>query len=290
MIGSIPVHIPQDFADYELIDSGNGAKLERYGTYVMSRPDPRALWKRQASSDIWAKADAEFIRTSDQSGNWHIRTRPPSPWILRYGNLSFVLKSTAFKHIGVFPEQAVNWDFLMDTIGEKPLKILNLFAYTGGATLACLAAGASVTHVDASKPSLSWATENAAASGLDGKPVRWILDDAYKFVLREGRRGNTYDGIIMDPPLFGRGSKGEVWKLTDDLVKLVTACKSILSDQPAFFLLNAYTVDLSAITLGHIAHDLIKLPGSLEYGELALKDSTSGRLLPSGIFARWRNS
>lgn len=290
MHNAIPVYTPQSFDEYELIDSGDGLKLERFGTYTVSRPEPHAIWQKSAPENVWNNADAVYHRTSDSAGTWEIRKNPPHPWTIRYKHLSFILKPTTFKHVGVFPEQAPNWDFLMQTIHSKPLRILNLFAYTGGATLACLSTGAHVTHVDASKPSLTWARENAEASKLIDKPVRWIFDDAYKFVLREQRRGNTYDGIIMDPPHFGRGAKGEVWKLTHDLPKLLAACKTILSDTPALFLLNAYTVDLSAIAVSRLTHELMGGHGTHEFGELCLKETASKKLLPCGIFARWRAS
>jgi len=207
---------------------------------------------------------------------------------VRYDRLTFILRPTEFKHVGVFPEQAVNWLWLTKTIGGKPLNVLNLFAYTGGATMAAAAAGAKVTHVDAVKSTIDWAHENIRASNLVDKPVRWIEEDAYKFVLRESRRGSTYDGIIMDPPRFGRGTKGEVWKLEDDLPKLVNACISILSPNPTFFLLNAYTADLSSIAVANLLTSAMsRHKGTVSFGELALKESSSGRLLPNGIFARW---
>jgi len=286
----IPIVTPGLWTDYELIDSGNGAKLERFAGYTLSRPDPRALWK-PADPTVWNRADAAYIRKDDTTGDWKVTNAPPDPWRITYGKLTFVLKATAFKHIGVFPEQAPNWDWIRRIIANRPLRILNLFAYTGGATLAALSAGASVTHVDASKPSITWAKENARASGFTDKPVRWILEDAYKFVLREGRRGSTYDGIIMDPPRFGRGAKGEVWKIEEDLPKLLTAVGDILAPKPSLFLLNAYTVDLSSIALSHVVRDLMRTEaGSYEAGELAIRDTTTGRLLPSGVFARWSHA
>ena len=287
---AIQILVADNWQDYELIDSGNGNKLERFGTYILSRPDPRAIWQPVEPQSVWESADASYVRTSDTSGTWHIKNQPPETWKIRYDDLSFILKPTAFKHVGVFPEQAPNWRWISEHIAGKPLNVLNLFAYTGGATLAALAAGATVTHVDASKPSISWARENAEASSLSGKPVRWILDDAYKFVLRESRRGVTYDGIIMDPPRFGRGAKGEVWKLDTDLPKLLKACSMILPDRPKFFLLNAYTADLSSIAIQNLLSDFLKLfGGDIQSGELALTEK-GGRLLPNGIFARWSAS
>ena len=256
---TLSIEYPKDWKDYELIDSGDGMKLERFGQFRVARTDPRAIWK-------------------PHTHNWTSDKLPPH-WNISYKHLTFVLKPTQFKHVGVFPEQAVNWNWLTKTIDGRSLNVLNLFAYTGGATMAAAASGARVTHVDAVKSAIDWAHENIRASKLETKPIRWIEEDAYKFVLREARRGNTYDGIIMDPPRFGRGTKGEVWKLEDDLPKLVDACRNILSSKPAFFLLNAYTADLSSISIGNLL-------GTTSFGELALRDS-SGRLLPNGIFARW---
>lgn len=290
MGNTIPVLTSDDWQDYELIDSGNGRKLERFGAYVMSRPDPRVLWQPGAGGDVWEAADAVYESRTETAGDWDIRNSPPQDWRLRYRDLIFILKPTAFKHVGVFPEQAPNWQFIRSEVGGRPLSVLNLFAYTGGATLAALSAGAHVTHVDASKPSISWAKDNAEASGLTGKPVRWILDDAYKFVLREARRGVVYDAIIMDPPRFGRGAKGEVWKLESDLPKLLAACRTILSPTPSFVLINAYTADISSIVLSHLLSDFMaRGEGTFEAGELALTASSDGRLLPNGIFARWSN-
>lgn len=283
---TLSIEYPTDWADYELIDSGGGEKLERFGSYVLVRPDPRAIWTKSAP-DTWALADATYRRTDPKTGQWETKTSPPSPWQVRYDNLTFILRATEFKHVGVFPEQAVNWNWLTKTIGGKSLKILNLFAYTGGATMAAMAAGAQVTHVDSVKSAIDWAHENVSTSKLEAKPIRWIEEDAYKFVLRESRRGNHYDGIIMDPPRFGRGTRGEVWKLEDDLPKLLAACISILSPNPTFFLLNAYTADLSSIAIANLLTSSMKdKNGIVSFGELALRDSF-GRFLPSGIFARW---
>ena len=284
---NIPVAFPEDWIEYELIDSGDGEKLERFNTYTLIRPDPRALWNKH-SPDLWNKADASFKRTDPKSGDWILTTPPPSPWHIHYDSLTFTLRPTEFKHVGIFPEQAVNWKWLREIIDSKPLKILNLFAYTGGATMAALSAGGSVTHVDAAKSTIIWAKENVAASWLLDKPVRWIEDDAYKFVLREGKRNNTYDGIILDPPRFGRGSRGEIWKLENDLPKLLAACKQILSANPAFILINAYTADISSIVLHNMLQSMMsESGGTITSGELALKETASGNLLPNGIFARW---
>lgn len=255
---TLQIEFPIDWIDYELIDSGDGMKLERFGKYTIARTDPRAIW-------------------TPRTQNWSSDT-PPAKWNISYNHLTFILKPTQFKHVGIFPEQVVNWNWLKTIIDNKPLKILNLFAYTGGATMAAAAAGAQVTHVDAAGSAIDWAHENVRASNLSDKPIRWIEEDAMKFILREAKRGNSYDGIIMDPPRFGRGTKGEVWKLEDDLPKLLSACKNILSTNPAFILLNAYTADLSSIAIGNLLE-------THEFGELALRDSF-GTLLPSGIFAR----
>ena len=279
---------PSDWTDYELIDSGEGAKLERFGTYIISRPDPRAIWNPCAPKSTWEGANATYVRSTKDDGHWNIKTPPPDDWKIRYHDLVFTLKPTSFKHVGVFPEQAVNWEWMERVIGGKPIKVLNLFAYTGGATLACLSAGAEVVHVDSSKPAIDWANDNLRASGLQDKPVHWILEDVVKFVNRETRRGHTYDGLILDPPRFGRGTKGEVWKIEEDLPNLLTLCRSLLSPKPAFVLINAYTADLASIVLGNMLTDMMDSESS--FGELALKDTTSGRLLPNGIFARWSAS
>lgn len=288
---TITILTPTDWTEYELIDSGEGMKLERFGTYVIARPDPRAIWQRQAPRAIWDAAHALYIRKTNDDGYWNIKTPPPSDWRIRYRDLTFTLKPTSFKHVGIFPEQAVNWQWMHERIAGSPLRVLNLFAYTGGATMAAASAGATVTHVDSAKSTIEWAKENANASGLSTAPIRWITDDAYKFSQRETRRGSTYDGLILDPPRFGRGPKGEVWKIEDDLPNLLTTCRQLLSPKPAFILINAYTADLSGIVLSHLMTDLTRgLGGTVTSGELALADSTSGRLLPNGIYARWSAS
>jgi 23S rRNA (cytosine1962-C5)-methyltransferase len=285
---------PLGWTDYELIDSGNGEKLERFGSYMMIRPDPRIIWNKTDAS-LWEKADASYIRSSQTEGHWIIRNQPPANWRISYKNLVFTLKPTEFKHTGVFPEQAVNWDWIQEVVGArkakedtKEIKILNLFAYTGGATLAATSAGAVVTHVDSAKGAIDWAHENFAASGFEGKPVRWIVEDAFKFITREAKRGNTYDGIIMDPPRFGHGNKGEIWKLEKDLPKLLQTCKTILSKTPLFVLLNAYTADLSPIAIGNAVTDLLAPNGNSTIHELTLQESSGKRLVPNGISVRWR--
>lgn len=288
---SIPVFYPTDWKTYELLDSGYGEKLEQFDGYTVIRPDPRILWKKSQPNAMWDNADATYRRLDLTNGNWYYRQPPPSPWTLPYKNLSFFLKPTNFKHVGIFPEQAVNWNWLTQIIAGRPLCVLNLFAYTGGATLAAAAAGAQVTHVDAAKSTIAWARKNAKLSKLDKRPIRWIEDDAYKFVLREAKRGNTYDGIILDPPKFGRGTKGEVWKIETDLPQLLAACRSVLSKTPQFFLVNAYTADLSALVLHQLLFDTIQgITGTHIFGELALKESGSNRVVPNGIFARWNST
>jgi 23S rRNA (cytosine1962-C5)-methyltransferase len=284
----ISVEYPVDWTEYELIDTGDGEKLERYGTYTLVRPDPRILWPKSLPVDAWNCANATYRRSDPKTGEWFIESPPPDPWRIQYHNLTFTLRPTEFKHVGVFPEQAVNWMWLEKIIKRKSLNILNLFAYTGGASMAAALAGARVTHLDAVKSSIDWANDNVKASHLEKAYIRWIQDDAMKFVLREGKRGNTYDGIIMDPPRFGRGTKGEVWKLEYDLPKLIRACAQILSPSPALFLINTYTADMSSVTLQHLVGSILGDKGGIvTSGELALKESRAGRLLPSGIFARW---
>lgn len=291
MESSITILSPADWKEYELIDSGDGMKLERFGRYVVARPDPRAIWQRRADKSVWDRADATFVRLTSDDGRWDIRTAPPSDWNLRYYDLVFTLKPTSFKHVGIFPEQAANWQWMRNIINGEPLKVLNLFAYTGGATMAALSAGAQVTHVDSAKSTIEWAKANVAASGLSEKPIRWITDDAYKFAFRETKRKNAYDGIILDPPRFGRGPKGEIWKIEDDLPKLLSVCNELLSPNAKFILVNAYTADLSGLVLSHLVHDLMRdKKGTITSGELTIADTTSGRLLPNGIFARWQAS
>ena len=277
--------------DYELIDSGNGKKLERYGNFVLSRPDPQALWKTHIEPAIWSDADATFVRKG-KNVDWKKKKELPDAWPISLGGLMFEIRTTSFKHTGLFPEQSENWKWLTRITGtasqSKPINILNLFGYTGGATLACAKAGASVTHVDGSKMAIDWAKKNQKLSGLSDKPVRWILDDAILFLKREIKRGNKYDGIIMDPPAFGHGPKGEVWKIEEQLSELIELCGNVLSDKPVFFLINGYASGYSPIAY---QNNLLFLKdsfgGTIETGELAIEESKTGRLLPCGIFARW---
>ena len=276
------------FDDYSLIDSGNGRRLEQFGKYIISRPDPQAIWKPLKNEDFWQKADAVYVQNG-RKGYWD-KNSVPEKWTLKYKGLKFYCRLTPFKHTGVFPEQSLNWEF-MEKILEKAgrqANILNLFGYTGASTLVAAGAGSKVTHVDASKPSITWAKENQEASGLSEKPVRWILDDAVKFVKREIKRGVRYDGIIMDPPVYGHGPEGEVWDFNRSFPELVGLCRQVLSENPHFFIVNAYAVSASSIMLVNVVNDFCKnLGGNTEYGELALKEEETERLLSTGIFARW---
>ncbi len=277
--------------DYELLDSGDGEKLERYGKFVLSRPDPQALWGKRLPVLEWQNADAVFVH-SGAKGGWKKKPTVPEKWKIEFGGLSFFIKPTAFKHTGLFPEQEPNWKWIIDNIksANRPVSILNLFGYTGGATLAALSAGAEVAHIDGSKSAIVWAKENATLSGLDKKPVRWILDDAREFVKRELRRGKRYDGIIMDPPAFGHGPKKELWKIEDDFLIFMKLCEEVLSDKPSFFLINGYSAGYSAIAYENNLSSLVdKFGGEIEKGELAIEESGNGRMLPAGIFARWKN-
>jgi 23S rRNA (cytosine1962-C5)-methyltransferase len=274
---------------YELLDSGDEEKLERYGKFVLRRPDPQALWSKALKESEWQKADAYFFREAEETG-WRKNRPMPEEWQIGLGNIKFNIRPTAFKHTGVFPEQLANWTWTQDLIkkADHPVKVLNLFGYTGGATLAALAAGAEVTHVDSSKASVTWANQNAETSGLKDKPVRWIPEDARKFVSREITRGNKYDGIILDPPAFGRGAQGEVWKIERDLVPLIKQCRQIMTDKPLFFILNGYAAGYSSQAYYNLIFPYFeKLDGKFEIGELMIVESSAKRLLPCGIFARW---
>ena len=266
--------------DYELLDSGAGRRLERFGGYVLDRPDPQAIWL--PSTQNW-QADAAFGDT------WQIKNHIPEKWLMHHKDLAFWARLTPFKHTGIFAEQVVHWDWLVNKLQtpnpKSPLKILNLFGYTGIASLAATKAGARVTHVDASKPAITWARENMLASGLPEDAIRWIVDDVAAFVEREIRRGNKYDGIIMDPPIYGKGPKGETWDFQHNFSKLMADCKSLLSDDARLLVVNAYAISASALMLKNVLQDY--LDGEIEYGELALVEKSAGRLLSTGIFARW---
>lgn len=281
--------------NYELIDSGEGYRLERFGTYVLSRPDPQIIWKRNKPREIWEKADAVFERTSFDKGVWIKKNQHmPDSWIIQYKTLSFLVKLSPFKHTGVFPEQCTQWDFIQEKVEQRITqsssspKILNLFAYTGIATLAAARAGATVTHVDASRPAIGWAKENQRVSQLQEKPIRWILDDAVKFTQREIKRGVFYDAIILDPPVFGHGPNGKAWKFNEHFPQLLEICRQILSEKPIFILVNAYAISSSAIMLQNVLHDYFHdLVGTIEVGELAIQEHDSMRCLSTGIFATW---
>ncbi|MCY1713767.1 class I SAM-dependent methyltransferase [Caproiciproducens galactitolivorans] len=282
-----------NWKDYELIDTSEGERLERWGNVVLIRPDPQIIWNTPKDDPLWRGANARYNRSSTGGGSWQEMKKVPPMWKIGYGELTFQLKTMGFKHTGIFPEQAVNWDFAMDKIrgANWPVKVLNLFGYTGAATLACLKAGAEVCHVDASKGMVAWAKENAAASGLSDRPVRWLVDDCVKFVQREQRRGNTYDGIIMDPPSYGRGPNGEVWKLEEQLYPLVDLCVPILSENPLFFLLNSYTTGLSPAVMEYLLGVLIqkKFGGRISSDEIGLPVTRSGLVLPCGSTAIWES-
>lgn len=278
--------------DYELIDTSSGEKLERWGSVVLIRPDPQIIWETPKKNPLWREADAHYLRSSEGGGHWETQKPVPPAWKIQYADLTFRVKMMGFKHTGIFPEQAVNWDFAMQKIRKagRPVKVLNLFGYTGAATLACLAAGASVCHVDASKGMVTWAKENAEASGLAGCPVRWLVDDCEKFVRREQRRGNVYDAIIMDPPSYGRGPNGEVWKLEEQLYPLVQMCLPILSQNPLFFLLNSYTTGLSPAVMEYLLGVLLcrKYGGKVSSSEIGLPVTETGLVLPCGSTAIWQ--
>ena len=280
-----------NWKDYELLDTSAGERLERWGVVILIRPDPQIIWNTPKQLALWKQAHARYRRSSTGGGAWQILKKVPPVWKISYGDLRFQLKTMGFKHTGVFPEQAVNWDFTGNLIrnAPKPLKVLNLFAYTGGATLACAQAGASVCHVDASKGMVAWARENAAASGLSDRPIRWLVDDCIKFVQREQRRGNRYDGIIMDPPSYGRGPGGEVWKLEEQLFSLVELCRSILSPDAKFFLLNSYTTGLSPSVMEYLLGVLLQKPmgGRVASDEIGLPVTSTGQVLPCGSTAIW---
>ncbi|MFA6392537.1 MAG: class I SAM-dependent methyltransferase [Candidatus Paceibacterota bacterium] len=293
--------------EYELLDSGEGQKLERYGKYTMSRPDPEALWKKNLNDKEWQEAHLEFIRNGTKN-KWIIKNGVPNNWNISYGDLKFSIKPTSFKHIGLFPEQLSNWEWMKEliknshrsdlgaeskkslglTYGNKPISVLNLFAYTGGATLAAALAGAEVCHVDGSKNAVEWARTNAELSGLKDASIRWLIEDVVLFLKREVKRGRKYDAIIMDPPSFGHGPKDELWKIEEDFLNLMNLCGQVLSDDPLFILINGYTAGYSSIVYENNLRDLMKdYKGKIEGGELVIEESGSKRLLPCGIFARW---
>ncbi len=284
----------QNWNDYELIDATAGNRLERWDKAVLVRPDPQVIWKREPADPRWQQADGVYHRSAQGGGRWEMRRRLPEKWTIRWGELTLVVSPTGFKHTGVFPEQAVNWEWYQKKIAAagRPIRVLNLFGYTGGATLACAAAGASVCHVDASKGIVAWARENAAASGLTDRPIRWIVDDCAKFVAREIRRGSFYDAIIMDPPSYGRGPGGEVWKLEDNIYDLMTLCEGVLSKDPLFVAVNSYTTGLSPAVMEYILKTgLVPVYGGRTWcDEIGLPVSATGGVVPCGATAVWEQA
>ncbi len=282
--------ISSDWKDYEILDCSDGEKLERWGNYTLVRPDPQAIWQTPKHNPKWFTPDGSYKRSSSGGGKWTNRALPPS-WRISYKELTFQIKPMNFKHTGLFPEQAVNWDFIMEKIraAQRPISVLNLFAYTGGATVAAAKAGATVCHVDAAKGMVAWARENAQASDLSDAPIRWIVDDCVKFVEREIRRGRKYDAIIMDPPSYGRGPSGEIWKLEEKLFPFVSLCAGVLSDDPLFVLINSYTTGLAPSVLRYISECVFtsRFGGSCDYAELGLPVRETGLALPAGATARW---
>ncbi|MBE6853599.1 MAG: SAM-dependent methyltransferase [Ruminococcus sp.] len=287
------MRIADKWEQYSILDTSSEEKLENWNGVKLIRPDPQIIWKTPKKQSLWESADGHYHRSSSGGGSWEYSNgKPQSAWKMSYGNLTFKIKPTGFKHTGLFPEQAVNWDFMRDKIvnSGSEVSVLNLFAYTGGATLACAEAGASVCHVDASKGMVAWARENAQLSGLTDKPVRWIVDDCEKFVRREIKRGRKYDGIVMDPPSYGRGSGGEIWKLEDSIYDLVELCSQVLSDKPLFFLINSYTTGLSPAVMAYILDSILvkKIGGRVSADEIGLPVKTSNMALPCGSTAIWQ--
>ncbi len=285
--------IASRWEDYECIDAGNGEKLERWKDIILRRPDPLALWPIAEESGLWLQPHARYHRSAKGGGHWEYLKQLPESWNVRYRQLCFKVSPTGFKHTGLFPEQAANWDFMMEKIAgaDREIRVLNLFAYTGGATMACAAAGAQeVVHVDAAKGMVQWAKENMVLSHLEDRHIRFIVDDVLKFVAREKRRGRTYHAIIMDPPSYGRGPKGEIWKIEEQLYPLVSACLDILDPHPLFFLINSYTTGFPASVLRNILSSTVlrRHPaGKVEAGEIGLPISASDMILPCGIYGRW---
>lgn len=283
------------WSDFEVLDASAGEKLERWGEVILARPDPQIIW-HTPKSERWARVNARYIRSKSGGGSWDIKNMSSNSWTIGYKSLTFKIQPTGFKHTGLFPEQAVNWDFMSERITsakkavpDREIKVLNLFAYTGGATIACAAAGAAVCHVDASKGMVAWARENAKLSGLEQAPIRWIVDDCLKFIQREIRRGNKYDGIIMDPPSYGRGPGGEVWQLEEQVYSLVEQAAQLLHEDSLFFLLNSYTTGLSASVMEYILGVSIqkKIGGKVSSDEIGLPVKSTGYVLPCGSTAMW---
>lgn len=283
--------IADDWKDYELIDAGDGERLERWGKFILRRPDPQAFWPADKDHSLWEKAHAHYYRSESGGGHWDFNTALPDKFNITYNELRFQIKLTGFKHTGLFPEQSVNWKWIIEKIkkANRPIRVLNAFAYTGGATLAAAHAGAEVVHVDASKGVVTWAKENLHLSGMGERPVRFIVDDVFKFVQREHRRGRTYDAIIMDPPTYGRGPEGELWKLEDNFYRLLEYTENILSDKPLFILINTYVARISPTVLNNILALTLqkKYGGSLNSIEIGLPIQSNGLVLPAGVSGRW---
>ncbi len=284
--------VVNDFFDYEILDMKDGQKLERWGNVILSRPDPQIIWKSDADKSKWSNIDAKYDRSNTGGGMWHIYNKSiPTSWQISYKDMIFNLKLMGFKHTGLFPEQAYNWNILRDKIknSKREVSVLNLFAYTGGASVAALSAGASVVHVDSSRGMVDWAKENVKSSGLEDKPIRFIVDDVKKFVEREIRRGHKYDIIIMDPPSFGRGANKEVWNIETDLFDLVSSCTELLSDEAIMFLINSYTTGLSMSVLKDVLNLTVnkKVKGFIDIDEVGINMTNSELVLPCGIYARW---
>ena len=287
------MEVAKNWKDYEILDMANGEKLERWGNVILVRPDPQIIWKQKSFPEKWKSVNASYHRSKEGGGSWQYQKKMPESWKINYKDLTFRIKPMGFKHTGLFPEQAVNWDWMIEKIknSKREIKVLNLFAYTGGATVACSYAGASVCHVDSSKGMVTWAKENLQASGLENRPVRFIVDDVFKFVNREIKRQNTYDAIIMDPPSYGRGTNGEVWKFEENITDLVELCSKVLSNKPLFFLINSYTTGISSTVLENILRLNLekKYKGKLSSGEIGLPMTNSSLILPCGIYGRWES-
>ena len=284
--------VANDWKDYEILDMADGEKLERWGNIKLIRPDPQIIWKSKSFPKKWGDVNAKYNRSNTGGGSWEFNRKLPQSWQIKYKDLTFNIKPMGFKHTGLFPEQAINWDWMIEKIksSKREIKVLNLFAYTGGATVACLSAGASVCHVDSSKGMTTWAKENVESSGLREKPVRFIVDDVIKFVNREIRRENKYDAIIMDPPSYGRGKNGEVWQFENNIADLVELCTKVLSEEPLFFLINSYTTGISSKVLANLLElNMKKYDGKITNGEIGLPMKDSNLVLPCGIFGRWES-
>ena len=287
------MNVANNWKDYKILDMANGQKLEKWGNIILSRPDPQIIWKEKTFPEKWKNVNATYHRSKTGGGSWEYNKKVPEQWQIKYKELTFNIKPMGFKHTGLFPEQAVNWDWMIQKIknSKREIKVLNLFAYTGGATVACSYAGASVCHVDSSKGMVSWAKENVTSSGLSERPVRYIVDDVVKFVNREIRRGNKYDPIIMDTPSYARGANGEVWQFENNIYDLVELCTKVLSEQPLFFLINSYTTGISSKVLENILYLTVskKYKGNVSSGEVGLPMENSKLVLPCGIYGRWES-